>query len=277
VHISDLSWKQRIKHPSELYKKGQEVEAMVLNVDVENERFSLGIKQLENDPWAEIPAKYKPGDHVTGVVTNVTDFGLFIEFEVGIEGLVHISEISQDKVDDINKIAKTGDQLTTEIISIDREERRIGLSVKAFEKSAEKAEMDAFLARQEGDGTTLGDILKEKNLSTSMEPELQEEPDKEGEAVPVEPADEETTTDTPAYGGIEEVPIEAAAVEETTVEEVTDAAAVEETTVEEVTDETPVADEKAEEESGGEGEDSAAPLQSSDVVEEAGDQDSKEE
>ncbi len=270
VHISDLSWKQRIKHPSELYKKGQEVEAMVLNVDVENERFSLGIKQLENDPWAEIPAKYKPGDHVTGSVTNVTDFGLFIEFETGIEGLVHISEISQDKVDDIHRFAKIGDQMTTEIISIDREERRIGLSIRAFEKSAEKAEMDAFLARQEGDGTTLGDILKEKDLVTSMGADIEEEPDKEvdAEAAPVEAADEEAPPEEPEEGDAEE-----AAADETPVEE----AAAEEAPVEEAPVEEVAAEEEKLEEVEVEAETpSDAESQAPDVEEEAGDESGKE-
>ena len=94
VHISDISWTVRIKHPSEVYKKGQEVQAVVLNIDKDNERFSLGIKQLTTDPWDEIPEKYKPGTRVTGTVTNVTDFGIFVELEEGIEGLVHVSEIS---------------------------------------------------------------------------------------------------------------------------------------------------------------------------------------
>ena len=85
VHISDISWTKRIKHPSELYKKGQTVQAVVLNIEKENERFSLGIKQLTSDPWNEVPSKYKPGTRVTGTVTNVTDFGVFVELEEGIE------------------------------------------------------------------------------------------------------------------------------------------------------------------------------------------------
>jgi small subunit ribosomal protein S1 len=96
VHISDISWTKRIKHPGELYKKGDEVQAIVLNIDRENERFSLGIKQLEGDPWEEIPYKYQVGTRVRGVITNVTDFGLFVELEEGIEGLVHVSEISEE-------------------------------------------------------------------------------------------------------------------------------------------------------------------------------------
>ena len=98
VHVSDLSWRKRIKHPSELYKKGQEIEAVVLNIDAENGKFSLGIKQLEMNPWEELSAKVGTGAVVSGTVTNVTDFGIFVEIEEGIEGLVHISELSRNRV-----------------------------------------------------------------------------------------------------------------------------------------------------------------------------------
>jgi len=97
VHVSDISWKHRVKHPSELYKKGQEIDAVVLNVDVENEKFSLGIKQLEKNPWEEFCERYNPGAVIAGKVTNITDFGIFVEIEEGIEGLVHISELSQKR------------------------------------------------------------------------------------------------------------------------------------------------------------------------------------
>ncbi|HEY8368554.1 MAG TPA: 30S ribosomal protein S1, partial [Thermodesulfobacteriota bacterium] len=130
VHVSDISWTQKIKHPGELYKKGQIVRAVVLNIDKENERFSLGIKQLERDPWEDIPRKYRPGTRVTGKVTSVTDFGIFLEIEPGIEGLIHVSEIAREKVDDPNKYAKVGDTLSAEVINVDRRERKIGLSMR---------------------------------------------------------------------------------------------------------------------------------------------------
>ena len=97
VHISDISWTKRIKHPSELYKKGDMVQAIVLDIEKENERFSLGVKQLQEDPWKTVPEKYKVGKEITGTITNLTDFGIFVELEEGIEGLVHISEISKDQ------------------------------------------------------------------------------------------------------------------------------------------------------------------------------------
>src|SRR3989339_109377 len=98
VHISDISWTQRIKHPAELFKKGQTVQAVVLNIDKENERFSLGMKQMYEDPWETIPDRYAPGTKVVGKVTSVTDFGVFLEIEEGIEGMIHVSELSKERV-----------------------------------------------------------------------------------------------------------------------------------------------------------------------------------
>ena len=108
VHVSDLSRTKNFGHPSDLYQKGQEVEAVVLHVDRENERFSLGIKQLEPDPWDEIPRKYSIGSSVSGAVTGITDFGVFVELEPGVEGLVHISELNVARSEDIPKHVKQG-------------------------------------------------------------------------------------------------------------------------------------------------------------------------
>jgi len=149
VHISDLSWTHKIKHPAEKFKKNEEIEAVVLNIDEENNRFSLGIKQLEKDPWDDIPQKHKIGDLVSGKITNVTDFGVFLEIEQGIEGLIHISELSEERVEDIRNFANLGDLLEAKIIHLDLRERKIGLSIKALKKAQEKAAMDAFLSRKE--------------------------------------------------------------------------------------------------------------------------------
>ncbi len=149
VHISDLSWTHKVKHPGEIYKKGDEIEAVVLNIDEENNKFSLGIKQLEKDPWDEIPDRYRLGDLVKGKVTNVTDFGVFLEIERGIEGLIHISELSDERVEDIRNFSVVGDELEAKIIHLDPRERKIGLSIKALKKDMEKADMDAFLAQKE--------------------------------------------------------------------------------------------------------------------------------
>ena len=137
VHLSDISWKHRLKHPSELFKKGQEVEAMVLNIDVENEKFSLGIKQIEKNPWDEVAMKYPPGCVVTGKVTNVTDFGIFVEIEDGIEGLVHISEVSHKRVKSTSELYGIGDAVSAVVKSVDQKNRKIRLSIKDFESPPE--------------------------------------------------------------------------------------------------------------------------------------------
>ena len=149
VHISDISWTHKVKHPGELFKKGDELEAVVLNIDEDNNKFSLGIKQLEKDPWDNIPDRHRVGDLVKGQITNITDFGVFLEIEKGIEGLIHISELSEERVEDIRNFATVGDPLEAKIIHLDPRERKIGLSIKALKKDQEKAAMDAFLSQKE--------------------------------------------------------------------------------------------------------------------------------
>jgi small subunit ribosomal protein S1 len=169
VHISDLSWTHRVKHPSEIYNKGDEVEAVVLNIDPENERFSLGIKQLHEDPWGRIPHVYPRGSRVKGKVTKVADFGAFIEIEPGIDGLCHVSEFDEEHVEDPKTFVKPGDEVEVMIIDIDPEERKIGLSMKAVKKAEKGFDYRAYLAQQgqatshkptKGTGATLGDALK---------------------------------------------------------------------------------------------------------------------
>jgi small subunit ribosomal protein S1 len=136
IHVSDISWKHRVNHPSEYFKKGQEVEAVVLNVDVENEKFSLGIKQIEKNPWDELSEKYAPGSVVTGKIKNFTDFGIFVEIEEGIEGLVHISEISQKRVKTSSELYSVGDTVSAVVKSIDPKTKKIRLSIKELEAPA---------------------------------------------------------------------------------------------------------------------------------------------
>jgi len=162
VHISDISWNKRIKHPSEIFKKGQEVEAIVLNVDQENERFSLGIKQLEEDPWESIPMKYKGGTVVTGVVTNITDFGVFLEIEEGVEGLIHISELSKEKIDNPEEIVKVGDKISAVVLKVNKKERKIGLSIKEMGFIEGKGQKDDYIQTQETATTSMGAILREE-------------------------------------------------------------------------------------------------------------------
>lgn len=159
VHISDISWTKRIKHPSEVYKKGQEVQAVVLNIDEANERFSLGIKQLTPDPWDEIPIKYKPGTRVTGTITNITDFGVFIELEEGIEGLIHVSELTREKGGNPLSRFKVEDVIQAKVINLSRDEKKIGLSIKQLEESDEKDVYKRYLSSREAT-SNLGELLK---------------------------------------------------------------------------------------------------------------------
>ncbi len=163
IHISDLSWTKRPKHPSELYKKGDVVKAVVLNIDRENERFSLGIKQLEPDPWETIAERYPVGSKVEGIITNVTDFGLFVQLEEGIEGLVHVSEVSKEKIKTPVGQFKVGEPITTKVININVQEKKIGLSIRRLEEDEEKDIVTEYQAKQETsrDGVSLGQLLKE--------------------------------------------------------------------------------------------------------------------
>ncbi len=149
IHVSDISWTRKINHPSEVLKKGDEVEAVVLEVDKANQRIAVGLKQLEVDPWEKIDDLYKVGDLVTGKVTKLASFGAFIGLQHEIDGLVHISQISEDRVDKIKNVLKVGQDVTARVIKIDRSDRRIGLSIKAANYSpeqlkAEQAVLDAL-------------------------------------------------------------------------------------------------------------------------------------
>jgi small subunit ribosomal protein S1 len=162
VHVSEMSWTKKIKHPNELYKKGQEVEAVVLNIDRRNERFSLGIKQLTPDPWKDVARRYRKGEVVSGKVTNVTDFGAFVELEEGIEGLVHVSEISREKVEKPSDALKVGDTVSAMVLHIDPHDRRIGLSIKGLKERAEKAEIEKYISNQGSGAPSLGELIQEE-------------------------------------------------------------------------------------------------------------------
>lgn len=161
VHVSDMSWTKRIKHPGDVYEKGSLVQAVVLKVDVENERLSLGIKQLEPDPWSLAPGKYRAGALVTGKVTSLTDFGIFVELEEGIEGLIHVSELSREKVASAKEFAAIGDNLEAIVLSCDPKERRISLSIKSMHVAVEKAEFEQYMGSQGESTSTFGDLLKQ--------------------------------------------------------------------------------------------------------------------
>ena len=167
VHVSDMSWTRKINHPSEMLKKGDEVDAIVLDVDPSQQRISLGMKQLATDPWTDIDSFFRIGDVVPGVISKLTTFGAFVELKDGIDGLVHISQIQEERVDKVKDVLKPGQEVQARVIKIDREQRRIGLSIKAANYSAEQlaaetATYDQF-AKNPGasDMTNLGDIFDE--------------------------------------------------------------------------------------------------------------------
>jgi small subunit ribosomal protein S1 len=170
IHISDLSWTKKVGHPSEIFNKDDKVRAIVLSIDKETEKFSLGIKQLERDPWENIKARYKIGQAIEGKVTKTADFGAFVELEEGLEGLIHISELSNEQVNKVTDVANIGDTFRAEIISIDARERKIGLSVKALSKSEERANIAQYSGNKSS-SNTLGDVLgaKLKGMKTDKE------------------------------------------------------------------------------------------------------------
>ncbi|MCL2123335.1 MAG: 30S ribosomal protein S1, partial [Desulfovibrionaceae bacterium] len=162
IHVSDISWTKKVRHPNELYKVNDTVQAKVLTVDQENEKFTLGIKQLVEDPWAHVPGAYPVGTPVKGIVTNITDFGMFVEVEEGIEGLVHVSELSSKKVKTPAELYKEGQEIQAKVIHVSAEERRLGLSIKQAADEAERKKPKEFRAGSVEAGQNLGDLIKQK-------------------------------------------------------------------------------------------------------------------
>jgi small subunit ribosomal protein S1 len=167
VHISDISWIKRIKHPSELFKKGDMVQAIVLDIEKDGERFSLGIKQLQDDPWKSVAERYKVGKEITGTITNLTDFGVFVELEEGIEGLVHVSEISKEKIKTPVGMFNIGDVITARVMNINSDERRIGLSIKRMEIEDEQNLLSEYVNKIGPATSSFGEILRE-NLQEKL-------------------------------------------------------------------------------------------------------------
>ncbi len=164
VHISDISWTKRVKHPSDLYKKGEVVQAIVLDIEKEQEKFSLGIKQLQPDPWKTVAQRYEVGKEITGTITNLTDFGIFIELEEGIEGLVHVSEISREKIKTPIEKFNINDVITAKVVNINSEERRIGLSIRMLGIDNEKDLLAEYVHNMNSATSTFGEILRENLL-----------------------------------------------------------------------------------------------------------------
>lgn len=178
VHISDLSWSKRIKNPNEIYKKGGTIQAVVLNIDKEKERFSLGVKQLYPDPWESAPERYPVNSLVTGKVTNIKDFGIFVELEDGVEGLIHISELGPGKIKTAVGMFQVGDEISAKVIHVASRERRIGLSIKRISEDEEHLNFDKYSATNKSGNTTLGSLLQEELVQRNRT-RLQENEDTE--------------------------------------------------------------------------------------------------
>ncbi len=161
IHISDMSWTQRVKHPSEVLKKGQAVKAVVLNVDKENERLSLGLKQMEPDPWSLVTTNYQVGQDVPVKIVKVANFGAFAELEDGVEGLIHLSELSSERIGSPEEVVSVGQELDAKIIKIEAAARKIGLSIRALTEETAQTDLDE-VNRQVSDTVTLGDMVSEE-------------------------------------------------------------------------------------------------------------------
>ena len=169
VHISDFSWNKRVNHPSEMFKKGDKVKAVVLGVDIENERFSLGIKQLEADPWSAIEDNFPMGSQHEVKVVKTADFGVFVELTPEIEGLIHISELTTKRIDKPEDVVKVGDMIKAEVITIDKDSRKIGLSAKVVTLRAQQVDVEDYIKKAKSTSkTSLGDIFGEQlsNISS---------------------------------------------------------------------------------------------------------------
>jgi small subunit ribosomal protein S1 len=175
IHISDLSWTKRVKHPSEVLKKGDTVEAVVLNIDAENQRLSLGLKQLATDMWDEFFAHHKVGEIVEGKIVRLTNFGAFVELAEGIEGLVHVSELDEKRVDKPEEQFKAGDTYPMKIIKINEGEKKIGLSIKAVKQDEYQKDLESYRETAGSESTTLGDAIRAAQARGGKKDEAEEE------------------------------------------------------------------------------------------------------
>ena len=150
LHVSDMSWTRKISHPSEVLQKGQQIKCRVLSVDQNRRRIALGMKQLDDDPWnTSIPEKYKPGQLVRGKVTKITNFGVFVGLEDNLEGLLHISELSDNKVENPEDLVKVGDEIDVKVLRVDSDERKIGLSRRRVDWTDEQIRNEAEKEQQQ--------------------------------------------------------------------------------------------------------------------------------
>ena len=169
IHISDLDWTKKIKHPSELYKKGDIVEAKVLGVDPQVERFSLGVKQMTMDPWERVVNEHPPGSRITGPIVRVLDFGVFVRVAEGVEGLIHVSQLSTEHVDKPSSLHQVGDVVEAEVVNVDLQERKIGLSIRALKRSEEREELETYLKREKEAGRFSFETILNEELKLDRE------------------------------------------------------------------------------------------------------------
>jgi small subunit ribosomal protein S1 len=170
VHVSDISWTEQVKHPSDRFEKGETVEAVVLKIDKQNEKFSLGIKQLESNPWEDILKKYKIGSQITGPITSVADFGVFVGLEEGVDGLVYSSELAEKRIETPSEHFKVGEAVTALVVKVDANDQKISLSIRAVADKAARAALKEQAQQQSASQTTtLGDLLAEKLQAQNLE------------------------------------------------------------------------------------------------------------
>jgi small subunit ribosomal protein S1 len=231
IHVSDLSWTERIKHPTEKYAKSDTIQAVVLKIDRENERFSLGIKQLEPDPWMAALSNYPGGAIVEGTITNVTDFGIFVQLEEGIEGLVHVSEISKEKITTPVGMYNVGDPLKVKVINVSSKDRKIGLSIKALDKGGSEDSLPDYKKKQSAGPSTIGDLLKtemeSKETSTKEDVADAEAADDAPEAAEEPAADDAPAKETAEAEAADDAPEEKVADEAAPAEDAVDTATAE--------------------------------------------------
>jgi small subunit ribosomal protein S1 len=174
IHVSDISWTQKIRDPKELFKKGDEIETVVLKVDKDSEKFSLGLKQLEKNPWELLPEKYPVGTKIHGKVTSVADFGVFVEIEEGIEGLVFASEVGKH-VENLREVVKVGDEVEALVVRIEPSEQKIALSMRAIEEKEEREAIDRVTAQARTQTATLGDRMPKELLERLNAPDNEDD------------------------------------------------------------------------------------------------------
>ncbi|MEJ6647322.1 MAG: 30S ribosomal protein S1 [Akkermansiaceae bacterium] len=174
IHVSDLSWTRKINHPSEILKKNEEVEAVVLSIDKENQRVSLGVKQLDNDPWSDIDGKFKVGDLVKGTVAKIASFGAFVSLDGDIDGLIHISQLSEEHVEKVKDVIKVGDDVDARVIKVDKIERRIGLSIKAVAYTEEELKKESASFETLRPSSDLVGLEQAFNLASTSNDESEE-------------------------------------------------------------------------------------------------------